>query len=240
MSYLFSNFVETSVDTVYEKMSPLSLFTNHQSVSQPTVVAPLPTPEKISKKDSLKYQNLESEIEKLKKLNLEDKTQLERFEMEIENLKNLNKSHVNTINQLSSELNTIRLKDQELINSQVSTINQLSSELNSLRTKNIFNSMPSNEESNKVNDVASKSEVLSKRIAALESNIKELEKLNNSHVATITELNSELSQLRSNDCSSELKLFKAKVEELNMYNQQILVHNNNLARRLMQIQSSRY
>lgn len=239
MSHLFTNFVESSEDTVYDKMSPLSLFVNRQQ----TVVAPLPTPEKISKNDSLKYHNLEIEIENLKKLNLEGKIPLESLELETANLKNLNKSHVNTINQLSSELNTIRLKDQELINSQVSIINQLSSELNSLRTKNIFNYMPSNEETEKVNkmtEIQHENEVLSNRLVALDSTINNLEELNNSHVATITELNSELSHLRSNDCSSELDLSNKKVEELTMYNQQILVHNNNLARRIMQMQSSRY
>ena len=239
MSHLFSNFVETSEDTVYDKMSPLALFVNRQQ----TVVAPLPTPEKISKNDSLKYQNLEAEIENLKKLNLEGKLPLERLELEMTNLKNLNKSHVNTINQESSELNTIRLKDQELINSQVSIINQLSSELNALRTKNIFNYMPSNEETdkvNKMNEILHESEVLSNRLVALDSTINELKELNNSHVVTINELNNEISRLDSNDCSSELNLSKKKIEELTMYNQQILVHNNNLARRLMQMQSSRY
>jgi DNA repair exonuclease SbcCD ATPase subunit len=224
------------------------------------VPEPLPKPENVPEKvlpvkDASKYENIESEIENLKKLNAEDRLKLQRLELEIENLKNLNKSHVNTINQLSSELNTIRLKDQELINSQLTTINQLSSELNTVRSKNIFNQTQSNDENvvvdvpmkmlnikesskvSKMDDIESDSHVLSKRLAELESTIKELEELNNSHVNTIKKLNSELSNLRSNDSANEVILLRKKVEELNLYNQQILVHNNNLARRLMQIQS---
>jgi hypothetical protein len=307
MSQLFTNFVETVEETVYDKISPLSLFGSRESVSQPTksseplvkpanvtekisvpekvsvnvsvpekvsplslfgksqsvsqptkTSAPLPKPEIVAEKvspvkDSSKYENIESDIENLKKLNAEDRLKLQRLELEIENLKNLNKSHVNTINQLSSELNTIRLKDQELITSQVSTINQLSSELNAVRSKNIFNEsnnenvvvdvpmkMLNIKESSKVSktdDIESNSAVLSKRVVELESTIKQLEELNNSHVNTIKKLNSELSNLRSNDSANEVILLRKKVEELTLYNQQILVHNNNLARRLMQIQS---
>lgn len=181
-----------------------------------------------------RYNSLELEIEKLKQLNLEDRKKLENLELEVENLKNLNRSHVNTINQLSSELNSIRMKDQELINSQANTINKLSSELNSAVSKNIFEQIDQ-EKSKDVNK--HENVVVSDRLVALQSTIRELEELNNNHVNTIKQLNSELSRLRSTNTNNEVNLLRRKVEELSTYNQQILVHNNNLARRLMQLQS---
>ena len=199
------------------------------------VVNELKKDEQVLVNDS-KYNSLELDIEKLKQLNLEDRKKLENLELEVENLKNLNKSHVNTINQLSSELNNIRMKDQELINSQVNTINKLSSELNSAVSKNIFEQIENDQEKSK--DVNKHENVgVSDRLVALQSTIRELEELNNNHVNTIKQLNSELIRLRSTDTNNEVNLLRRKVEELGTYNQQILVHNNNLARRIMQLQS---
>jgi len=255
MSNLFTNFVEIfqEINEPVVYTSPLSMFATQSSGNKEESVSvaenhdsslshqniymldltkgsslfttPLLNEQVFNKNTD--YNMLEAEIEKLRKLNLEDRKKLENLESEVQILKNLNKSYVNTINQLSSELNSIRMKDKQLINTQV---NKLSGELNTVVSKNIFEQNESHlEKSNDVN--------INQRLVALQSTVRELEELNNIHVNTIKQLNNELAILRSNHTNNEVSVLRKKIEELNTYNQQILIHNNNLARRVMQLQS---